>query len=697
VRDSEDRIGIDRRTVAIHSDPSLVFPPIFTGESGESSPALADVDRDGVLELIQATGAGRIHVVDGATGASIDGFPVATEPIAVHPSPAWEPAGPVPIPHEAVVAAVAADDLDGDGRIEIVAASGEGRLYVFDDRGNPRPGFPVTSDPALSQPENRDRYNDADPGFLAGPTLADLDGDGDLELVAAAADGHVYAWRHDGSPVSGFPVRVADRSQVDIDPATGKATPRAGSVPLERLTKLIGSPAVGDLDADGSPEIVVTSNEEYRDATPFGTDSILVQALLTGQVDVGDEFTVEVAGRVYALHADGEDHAGGPFVDGWPVRIPLLISQLLPNVGTGTPGSPALADLDPSDGSDALHVAIFGTAGPALILDAAGQPTLGDDQFGNPNTLAVDFPNGGFFVAVPETVGSPDGPFFAALGSGAFGDLDGDGAPEYAAATAGVRQLIDVAASASQEFGDHQVTVWDPRTGGLFDPTGDGPVFPVVMDDLQFLSSPTLADVTGDGRPDVVQGSGAYLVRAYSADGQLAPGFPKFTHGWMIGSPIVGDLDGDGLSELAVWTREGGLFVWDTPGIADASAIAWQGFGRDRRNSGNLASDAPVTARPSTWRDGLLWDLGFVEEGLAGLQSAGSAELIAALASSGAADTLRDAQDALEADEILTAIARLLEFNQALLTPRTIRGETRDVRLRLREAGARAVARLLAD
>lgn len=43
-----------------------------------------------------------------------------------------------------------------------------------------------------------------------------------------------------------------------------------------------------------------------------------------------------------------------------------------------------------------------------------------------------------------------------------------------------------------------------------------------------------------------MNGSGAYLVRAYRSDGQAPPGFPKFSHGWVLASPAVGDLDGDG-------------------------------------------------------------------------------------------------------------------------------------------------------
>ncbi len=419
-----------------------------------SSPVLADVDRDGILDVVYASSDGQVHAIHGDTGAEIAGFPARTDAIAVHPSPAYT-SHEVERPHEAILAPLAADDLDGDGHVEIVAASIEGKLYVFDDRGRTRPGFPVATDPRFSEPGNRNRLNDADPGIFSAPTLADLDapeGDGALEILAAALDGHLYAWDNRGAPVPGFPVRIADPSKVDIDPATGVARPKPGVDARERAAKLISSPAVGNLDGDGRPEIVLGSNEEYAgEAEGLPADTRLVRLLnLLGRVDVGlgDELSLDVRGRVYAVQADGNLHPGGPFRPGWPAPVILLAPGVLPTIGTGTPGSPALADLD---GSGRLSVAIFGTAGPVQLYGADGEPLLGTLQ-GRPRVLAMDFPEG--FPNVPSSAGSADAPFFGVLGSGAFGDLDGDGLPEYVAPTGGLRKLLDVAAPASQTFGD---------------------------------------------------------------------------------------------------------------------------------------------------------------------------------------------------------------------------------------------------
>ena len=624
VTDLAGNTGEDRRTVAIHSDPTLLFAPRQLSGSGESSPVLADVNRDGVLDIVHGGGDGAIHAIDGKTGADLPGFPVYTNPLPVHPSPAYA-SGAVPVPHEAVIGSVAADDLDGDGRIEIVAPGINGTLYVFDDHGKARPGFPVTTDPAFSQPANRNKLNDSTPGIISAPTLVDLDSPGSephLEIVFSGLDGHLYAFRANGSPVAGFPVRLADTSKVSIDPATGVATalPNASGV-RDRAAKSLSSPAVGDLDGDGRPEIVVATNEEYGDEPDsFAIESAEFDSLASV---LGDAFSLDVNGRVYAVHPDGALHAGGPFLAGWPVAVPDLAPGVLPTVGTGTPGAPALADVD---GSGQLRVAIFSSIGPVVLVRPDGQPALGT-LGGAPRVLAIDSAGDGF-PEVPATAGSADAPFFAALGSGAFGDITGDALPEYVAPTGGLRKLVDTSAIAQQGllpsrtsfvtdgFADHQITAWDPRTGQLV------PAFPRVMDDMQFLASPSIADIDGDGVPDVIGGSGGYLVRAYRADGTMPSGWPKFTHGWLIGSPTPGDVDGDGRTDVVAITREGRLFAWGTPATASAAAISWSGFGRDRRHTQNASSGVPTVAGPVDPLAGLGWALESIQTDLLALIAA---------------------------------------------------------------------------
>ncbi|PYQ18829.1 MAG: hypothetical protein DMF81_23750 [Acidobacteria bacterium] len=113
------------------------------------------------------------------------------------------------------------------------------------------------------------------------------------------------------------------------------------------------------------------------------------------------------------------------------------------------------------------------------------------------------------------------------------------------------------------------------------------------MDDFQFFINPAVADIDGDGRPEVITGSGGYLVHAFNSLGREPNGWPKFTGQWVAASAAVGDVDGDGLLEVVVGTREGALYVWDTPAparVKGRSPLQWPKFHHDLRNSGNYNS-----------------------------------------------------------------------------------------------------------
>ncbi len=586
VIDDRGNIGEDRRVVAIHSDSSLKVSPIRLGGSGESSPKLADINRDGVLDIVVGTGDGRVHVRSGITGEALLGFPVSTDPIAVHPSRAYE-YREVPVPRENILGSLAADDIDQDGRTEIVAASMEGKIYVWDDHGRMRSGFPVTTDPQFSNPANRNKSNDTDSAVSGAPTLVNLDGpeDANLEIVLAAWDGQVYAWRSNGTPVDGFPVRLADRSKVTVDESTGVVAAMAGTQLGSRPAKITGSPAVGDIDGDGFPEIVVGTAEEYGgEILRYEVDSKYQQIIKYAP----EALKADVAGRLYAIRHDGNRASGGPIATGWPAPVPLMVPGALPVVGTGTPGSPAMAKIG---GSGEPVVGIFGAAGPVVLYNASGGPVLGTNDKGFVRVLK-DWSDKGQ---------SKDYPFMGFLGSGAFGDINGDGVPEYVAPTAGIRALLDIAFPGSQEVSDFQISAWNPAGNALLAP------FPVVMDDMSFLTGPALVDVDGDERADIVMGSGGYMLRAFKSNGSQPAGWPKFTHGWILASPVAGDVDGDGKVEVIAATREGNLYVWDTPAAATESSLPWPGMGRDRRNTQNLDSGVSSLAAPRDPSEAFDW------------------------------------------------------------------------------------------
>ncbi len=165
----------------------------------------ADLDQDGRMEVIRSSTNGMVYVWR-SDGSAFPGWPKAT------------------IGSGQIVPTAA--DLDGDGTLEILVPTRGltkgGMLYVFRANGSNFPGWPKS----LSG-------NNVSGGVVA----ADLDGDGKLEVIAqerAWPVGYVHVFRYDGSR---FP----------------------GSWPFKLDHVPTGTPAVGDVDGDGKPEIVCLS------------------------------------------------------------------------------------------------------------------------------------------------------------------------------------------------------------------------------------------------------------------------------------------------------------------------------------------------------------------------------------------------------------------------------------------------------
>jgi len=133
-------------------------------------------------------------------------------------------------------------DLDGDGDSEMFAVAWldpSFRLHVFEADGSEAPGYPRTLVTLAS-------------GWLMfGPPIpADLDGDGDLEILLGYwGSGASYALCHhnDGSPFAGFPITVAAGSQLFF----------------------LG---LGDVTGDGEPELLATDNHLGGDYRVFAID-----------------------------------------------------------------------------------------------------------------------------------------------------------------------------------------------------------------------------------------------------------------------------------------------------------------------------------------------------------------------------------------------------------------------------------------
>ena len=287
--------GMDRRLYAWHDDGSNVDGwPITETETRKhrrdtiSSPALADLDSDGDMEIIIGTNNYRGNCVNPylfyalqEDGSFLDGFPIdTTQNIASSP---------------------AIGDINGDGELDIVVGTGgyseEGcgqkadgaKVYAWDRHGQALPGWPKATDGNMQ----------------SSPALGDIDGDGDLEVIIQCHNQKdlscttLYAWHGDGSNVTGFPIQPGGRFSgiyqsvvvadydgdgmveifaSDVDGKVFSIDPNGVPVGILRYNinaVVQTAPFVADVDGDGLIEtILVGSSIHIWEETGKVTDSL---------------------------------------------------------------------------------------------------------------------------------------------------------------------------------------------------------------------------------------------------------------------------------------------------------------------------------------------------------------------------------------------------------------------------------------
>ena len=579
----------------------------FTGGFFEPRPALVDLDGDGDGDLVLAVGGAGLQVFENTAG------------VGQTPAYAWRTdrlGGVVPGNWFAF------GDLDADGDLDLLTRGAPGRVRYWRNTGTATaPAYTLAADELLGTDGAPLQIEDS-----SIPDLADVDGDGRLDLLAGKADlGTITHYRNAGVGADGLPqfAFVTDQFQniqvYEPNPTCGPGGQVLPSGEVEEVGMAPGGPslkhganalAIVDLTGDGAPELFwgdfFSPSLFYflNSGTPAAPAYTLVgdrypvgQPLTSGGYNApafgdadGDGDLDLVVGVQRGLCFDTRSSVVNLFAfenvgTAASADYALQTNRLIETLDVGTRATAALADVD-GDGDLDLVV------GNETDLETVQQATLAfyrnegtasapDYRLADADWLALDYDYGGY------------GP--------AFGDLDGDGDLDLLIGGFNGRFAL------LRNTGTATAPVYvleDDRFGGV--------------DSGQYARA-TLGDLDGDGDLDLVTGGSDGRVGVYRNIGTAAtPAFDTQTNGRpgdadvayaaAVGvpadvgedsAPALVDLDGDGDLDLLLGTATGDVRVLRNDGTASApSFVEAETIPGGRRRTVPAVGDVDGDGRP---------------------------------------------------------------------------------------------------
>jgi hypothetical protein len=304
-------------------------------------------------------------------------------------------------------------DVDGDGIDEVFTAGESWSVIGYRAQGRQAPGWPSPDSNA------RDMHM---------PATGDLDGDGDVEIVSASgydsAGLWLHAYHHTGKIVKGFPVHLTSpssntfpvmgdvdgdgRAEIVVIADAGRTGEQEGAQNDQSWVSIVShkgeiereiplgsfawgsAPALADLAGDAAPEIVLSRGNGLVAMRGDGTP------LPGWPVSMGDFGIVDSSPVVGDVNGDGRVDVAVT-VQNWythesQVRAYGLAGSLLPGFpksieGIGSGGVPAIADVD-LDGRNELVVSgsnWSGSTGPqerVWVFDLRGPGPYGPIPWG---------------------------------------------------------------------------------------------------------------------------------------------------------------------------------------------------------------------------------------------------------------------------------------------------------------------------
>lgn len=445
-------------------------------------------------------------------------------------------------------------DIDADGDLDLFVQERTGELIWMENVG---------SSAAPTFTWRTDRFQDLDVGEWV--RFHDVDGDGDLDLLAEERFSYVRYFRNDGSPSEPRFVLAADSLRNE-----------AGEPVFSDRQNI---PSLADVDCDGDVDLFlgrVDGTVARYEVVSIDANRVPVFTLVDPRfedIEIVAQLAMPGGGAPFGgptLHgansmafADGDGDGDVDLFWGDYFEPGLLFIE-----NYGTCANPDLRSTPEPMSADGALIATSGYNAPyAADLDADGDLDLLVGVLGgafNANRTATD--NLRYYESTPEGWSERATRFVSQIDLGsesvpAFTDLDGDGDLDLVVGSKLDPEGLDAG----------RLHVYE-NVGGPGAPRFEARERLLLVDSYHY--APAFADLDGDGRDELLLGTWNEDVRHYrrGPDGAWTPvtdgplvELPRGSHS----VPAAGDLDGDGDLDLIVGEASGELNLFrnvGTPG-----------------------------------------------------------------------------------------------------------------------------------
>ncbi|WP_205215815.1 beta strand repeat-containing protein, partial [Azospirillum brasilense] len=615
------------RNVGTNTWPSFTLagtnPFGLSNVGGWSSPAFADLDGDGDLDLLIGSDSANSTNGSPLTGR---GYLFYFRNVGTATAPSYVLAGtnPFGLSSTGFYAKPTFADLDGDGDLDAIIGSGSGDLYVYRNVGTrTAPSFSLVGVNAFGLGKvGSESIN------MSSPTFADIDGDGDLDAIIGTNAGDTVVYRNIGtrtnpnfSLVGTNPFGLADSGSYarpvfadldgdgDLDALVGEQGGRIvaywnGPAPVApptglSLSVLTDSGLRGDrITNNTKPAITGTAVAGSTVVLYDGTTAIgTATAGSGGQWTITPTGTLDAGGHTLTAKTSlngGTSSASTALVVTIDLTGPTLVSATVRGtILTLTYSETLYSDII---NKSAFTVTVNGVAveisnasvnGSRILLTLAKEviryktvtvdytpPQTGSIQDASTN------PAGGLTgqAVVNNSPGDPNflPPSTNPLGLGnsgskarpAVADLDGDG---------------DLDVLIGNANGD---TLYYRNVGTPTNPTFTlAGTNPFGLRNLGTSATPTFVDIDGDGDLDALVGDQSGNIFVYRNVGsRTAPSFTLVgTNPFGLGgvgsaaAPAFADIDGDGDLDALIGNTAGNLVLYRNIGTASAPSFVLEG------------------------------------------------------------------------------------------------------------------------